>query len=799
MRSWPAGQKRPLGILLTDPSMRALLSVLVALVLLLPAWWLADRWYRAREMRDEPARVVASLTPPGTAMSTAVHGEGRVFRLEPAVHRIPSPGGSRTLAGMAPGGWTAAAGSPLELFWVIELALVALLFGVVCLMARRQARMVAVGRARTEEMEKHLAERQGVEEALRVSRARLAGIVEVTDDAIISIDANQRITLFNHGAERTFGYRAEELLGQPLDILIPQRFVEAHVRHVERFVSCADTLRPMNERGAVFGLRKDGTEFPAEASIFKFEAGGEKVLTVRLRDLTERRRAEEGLSRLAAIVESSDDAIYSKTVDGIVLTWNAGSARLYGYSAEEITGRPISPVIPPDRGHELPPIYDRIRRGERVEHYETVRVRKDGRRIDVSLSLSPIRDAAGQVVAVSAIVRDITERKRIEIQMRQAQKMEAIGTLAGGIAHDFNNLLSAIVGYAEMASEDVPEGSPPRRNLEEVLAAAHRAKDLVRQILTFSRQGEQEQKPVALHQVVREAMRLVRASLPATIEIRQHIDAECGTVRADPSQMHQVLMNLCANAEHAMREGGGLLEVRLEGVEVGAELAVRQPGLTIGPHVRLTVRDTGPGMTPSVRERIFDPFFTTKGPGEGTGLGLAVVHGIVSSHRGMITVDSAPGLGTRFDVLLPRFDAPEVSEPPVPEPVRGGSERVLFVDDEPFLAYLWEKMLERLGYQVLACTSGLEALEVFRAAPESFDLVITDQTMPRMTGAELAKELMRIRPGLPIILCTGYSHSMTEEKARAIGIRAYLTKPLSRRDLAQAVRGALEQRAATAH
>jgi PAS domain S-box-containing protein len=656
----------------------------------------------------------------------------------------------------------------------------------------------AVGQ-RLEELRSDAAEGVQLQVALQKFRARFAGIVEITEDAIISVDERQHITLFNPGAEMTFGYRAEEVLGRRLDILIPHRFLEAHVRHVESFAASPDALRPMNDRGPVFGLRKDGTEFPAEASISKYDVGGEKVLTVRLRDLTERRQAEAGLSRLAAIVESSEDAIYSKTLDGIVLTWNAGAERLYGYSAQEIQGRPISLVIPPDRAHELALIYERIRRGERVQHYETVRARKDGRQIDVSLSISPIKDVAGKIVAASAIVRDITERKRLEMQMRQAQKMEAIGTLAGGIAHDFNNLLTAINGYTELAGDAVAKGGPAWHNLQEVLAATRRAKDLVRQILTFSRHGEQEQKPVALPAIVREAMRLLRASLPATIEIRQRIDPGCGSVLADPTQMHQVLMNLCANAEYAMRDRGGLLEVGLDGVDVDAEFAIRHPGLAIGPHVRLTVRDTGPGMPPSVRERIFDPFFTTKGPGEGTGLGLAVVHGIVTSHRGVITVDSAPGLGTRFEVFLPRLDAPEHAPTRAEPPIPGGTERILFVDDEPLLTHLWDRMLQGLGYRVLSCTDGLEALEIFRATPEAFDVVITDQTMPKITGEELARELLRLRPDLPIILCTGFSHTMTEEKAKAMGVRAYLTKPLARRDIAQAIRRVLGQYTASNH
>jgi CheY-like chemotaxis protein len=380
--------------------------------------------------------------------------------------------------------------------------------------------------------------------------------------------------------------------------------------------------------------------------------------------------------------------------------------------------------------------------------------------------------------------------------------MEAIGTLAGGIAHDFNNLLSAIIGHTELATDFVPKDGMARQAMQEVLAAGGRARDLVKQILTFSRQTEQERRPVPIQPIVKEALKLLRASMPTTVEIRQQIDPETGMILADTTQMHQVLMNLGTNADYAMREKGGVLDVRLKAVEVDREFAASHPPLTPGPHVRLTVRDTGSGMEPRVRERIFEPFFTTKGPGDGTGMGLAVVHGIVAGHGGTITVDSAPGRGAKFEIYLPRCDVVQTLETSPAEqprggmeaPARGQGERILIVDDEPYLAVLWRVMLERLGYRVTGCSSSLEALEIFRAAPRSFDLVLTDQTMPQMTGEALVKELLRIRPETPIILCTGFSHAVTEEKARALGIRAFLLKPISRRDLSLAVRFVLDQR-----
>jgi PAS domain S-box-containing protein len=667
------------------------------------------------------------------------------------------------------------------------LALAVLLAGLVSRLAVRTRRLRSALEALTQEL-------HAAQQAQRVSQAYFANIVELSEDAVISVDTQQRITLFNQSAEKIFGYRGAEVLGQPLDVLIPQRFHESHRQHVTRFAAAPEALRPMNERGPLFGRRKDGTEFPIEASISKFEVQGEQVLTARLRDITERRRAEEGLQRLAAIVESSDDAIIGKTLDGVIVSWNRGAERLYGYTTEEVTGRPISLLAPPDRAEEIDRILERIRRGNRITQFDTVRVRKDGTPLEVSVSISPIKDASSRIVGASIIARDITERKRLEAQIHQAQKMEAMGTLAGGIAHDFNNILAAIIAQTELASDGLPEGGQLWQQLQQILAASGRARDLVRQILTFSRQTEQVRRPVVVQEIVREVMRLLRATLPTTIDFRQQIEPGRARVQADPTQIHQVLINLCTNAEHAMRGRGGLLEVQVKTVEVDAEFAAAHPPLQPGSHVKLTVRDTGHGMTPQIQERIFEPFFTTKVRGEGTGMGLAVVHGIVTAHEGVLAVESAPERGTRFDCYLPRCDGTEMSTIPEEAVARGQGARILFVDDEPVLVQIWTAILGKLGYFVTGRTDSREALEAFRGSPDAFDLVITDQTMPEMTGETLARELLRLRPTLPIILCTGFSHTASEEKAKALGIRALLMKPVSRHDLCLTVQRLLAER-----
>ena len=427
----------------------------------------------------------------------------------------------------------------------------------------------------------------------------------------------------------------------------------------------------------------------------------------------------------------------------------------------------------------------------------------DGQPIHLSVAGRPRSDAAGKIVGYRGVAQDITDRLHAEAQLRHAQqeeqlrharKMEAIGTLAGGIAHDFNNILAAILGYTELSLYDLPSYNGVRLHLQKVLAAGHRAKELVQQILTFSRKSEPERKPLRPQAVLKEALQLLRASLPTTITIQQDLADEVGTILADSTQIHQVLMNLGANAEYAMRETGGALYVGLDAIEVDAAFTAQHPALRPGPHLRLTVRDTGPGIPPDVLERIFEPFFTTKEVGEGTGMGLAVVHGIVSNHGGAITVQSAPGEGTTFEIYLPQVATPATEAFPLEVPLPGGKGTVLFVDDEEALVLLGQQMLERLGYQVVASRSSLETLETFRATPYRFDLVITDQTMPHMTGEVLARQLRDIRPDIPIILCTGFSHTVDVEKAIGQGIDAFLIKPLMAPDLGQAIQRVLAQR-----
>jgi PAS domain S-box-containing protein len=385
------------------------------------------------------------------------------------------------------------------------------------------------------------------------------------------------------------------------------------------------------------------------------------------------------------------------------------------------------------------------------------------------------------------------DKSRLEAMFVQSQKMEAIGSLAGGIAHDFNNILSAIIGNAEIALlHELSKEHGARYSIEQVCKAARRAKDLVRQILTFSRQKEEKFKEIRIGPIIKEIVEFLRASLPTTIEIRRESTAQSDTIIADPSRIHQLLTNLCTNAAHAMQKTGGILGIRLEDTVMDREAANIYPSLRPGACLKLSVSDTGHGMSDSVRERIFEPYFTTKQVGEGTGLGLAVVHGTVKSLNGAITVESKPEKGSTFTIFLPKSVGMSGVEFEDHEPVPTGVERILLVDDEKSLTNMGKSMLEKLGYTVSTKNSSFEALEHFRKNPGRYDLVITDMTMPGMTGERLAREIMNIRPDMPVILCTGYSELITEESAREIGIREFVMKPLVTRQFANIIRRVLD-------
>jgi PAS domain S-box-containing protein len=502
------------------------------------------------------------------------------------------------------------------------------------------------------------------------------------------------------------------------------------------------------------------------------------------------------LERFRYLLDRTHDLILVvRLPSGDVTDFNQSAPRLTGFSAEELMALKVEDLMPELSrrlaGHARPD-GEPLAAGALTTHLR----RRDASRLPVEVTVETAL-WNGSVCAI-IVARDITDRlqaetemKILEKQLRQAQKMEAVGTLAGGIAHDFNNILSAVIGFAEMAVEETLPDSSLRHSMQQVLKAGLRAKNLVKQILAFSRQSEQALHPVQMRKVVQEAGELLRASLPSTIEIRREIRSNA-FVLADPTQMHQVLMNLCTNAAHAMRTRGGTLTIGLEDLDAPPPAADAPMELLPGAYVSLTVSDTGVGIPGAFLERIFDPFFTTKGVGEGTGMGLSVAHGIVKSHGGTIDVTSREGQGSTFTVLLPAISPSDEGALNRPAAVPGGTERILVVDDEAMLAQMTAQLLERLGYRVTAESSSPRALERFRRAPHEFDLVITDMTMPGVTGKELALEILALRPQLPVILCTGFSEIIDEASARAMGIRAFTMKPIVMRELAETVRRVLD-------
>jgi len=505
----------------------------------------------------------------------------------------------------------------------------------------------------------------------------------------------------------------------------------------------------------------------------------------------------ESEARYRAITEAASDGIVMMDQQGLISLINPAAERMFGYPEGEAIGKNLHALlVPPRYAKDYQPALAHFwGTGQGAAIGRTVELfgrHRDGRELPIELSLSALRHKdSWQAVA---IIRDISERKRHEAEkerfnheLQQAYKMEAIGTLAGGIAHDFNNLLTAILGFTELVKDDLPEDSLSHVDLEKVIGAGKRARDLTRQIMAFSRQSEQEKIPLKMQLILKEAMKLLRASIPSTIAMGQEIDQDCPAILADPGQLHQIIMNLCTNAYQAMKEGGGTLTVGLRPVSIDQAAAGGIVGLQPGEFVQLTVADSGPGIHPEVAARIFDPFFTTKPQGEGTGMGLAIVHGIVAELGGAVQVHSSPGQGAEFRVFFPVAAGFDIGPQPAGPDGGHGHERILLVDDEGPLLEIGTRNLSKFGYAVTPRTSSTEALAAFRAMPDKFDLVLTDQAMPNMTGMDMAREILKIR-AVPIILLTGFADAATSGLAKAAGIAEVLTKPADLNDLTRAIR-----------
>ncbi len=627
---------------------------------------------------------------------------------------------------------------------------------------------------------------------LRESQARQAGIIASAMDAIISIDSEQRIVVFNAAAEQMFLCSAADALGHSISRFIPERYRATHATHVRQFGEMGMTTRHMGRRSFLWAQRTDGQEFQIESSISQMEAGGKKLFTVIVRDVTERLKITEALRQSDAMRRfAMESAQLGESVAELAtgkVQRSAMMSRLYGYHTEpkewsyEIA---MQHIHPEDRERVDSSFKKAIQEEERWNCEYRV-VWPDSSVHWVRACAALFRDQTGKTTHLIATMGDVSEQKRAEQTRLRSQKLEGLGTLAGGIAHDFNNMLMAIAGNVKMATTDLSNENPVQEYLTEISKAAARATDLVRRILAFSRPQELKREVIALQPVVEEALKLVRATLPAWIEFRTEFVPSLPAILADATQIHQVIVNLATNAAHAIGQKSGLIQFRLDECSMAeAELRPRYEGPP-GRFVRLAVSDSGCGIERVVLDRIFDPFFTTKAPGEGTGLGLSVVHGIITNHGGTVHVYSDPGRGTAFHLYFPAVgSAPAVTAPKQSELPRDRHQHILYVDDEEGLVLLATRMLKRLGYKVSGFTDAGSALREFRNAPENFDVVITDLSMPSMSGFEVASKLLAVRPKLPVILTSGYLRPEDQERAQRLGIEHFLQKPHSVEEVAQ--------------
>jgi PAS domain S-box-containing protein len=646
-------------------------------------------------------------------------------------------------------------------------------------------------------------EQKRAERALQVSEEKFSKAFRSSPDAISVSDAATGCFMeINEGFERLFACKAADVIGRSsreLDLwAVPE--------DRDRLLAALKTTGSV-KNFETMARPQSGLPRPCVLAAETVEIGGRTCLVLVIRDVTEQRAAEQALrqseARFRSYFESPLIGMAITAPDKSWLEANDQLCRMLGYTQEELRGMKWSDLtleedLEGNEAHRQLAITGEVDTYELEKRYR----RKDGAIIHASIAVRCIRKADGAADYFLTVVQDQTARieaeqahAELESQLRQAQKLEALGQLAGGIAHDFNNILTAIMAYAELAAMDLDNPDDVRQHLDQVQKASNRARDLVRRILTFSRQSKQERKPVPMKPVVEEALSLVRSTLPATIEIAVRIAQDVPVVLADLSQVHQVLMNLCTNSAHAMREQPGRLGIALDRVTVDAAQVRAQPELREGVYARLTVSDTGVGMAPAVLKRLFEPFFTTKAPGEGTGLGLSVVHGIMQDHEGAVTVESELGKGTTFRLYFPE-QIGVVEEVPVgAQPlVRGYGERVLFVDDELALCDSTRQLLDKLGYQTTALGSPVTALERFRENPDGFDIVITDLSMPFMTGVDVGREILTMRPELPVLLASGFSGTWTAEKVRAQGMRDLLIKPLTAAVLSAAIRRVLDEK-----
>jgi PAS domain S-box-containing protein len=650
---------------------------------------------------------------------------------------------------------------------------------------------------RVKKLEKEMVFYKQLEASLRESEATLRSIFRAAPTGIGMV-CDRVIKQANERLCKIIGYTREELLGKSSRMLYGTdedfEYVgrEKYAQISERNIGTVETR----------WQRKDGTMIDVLLSSAPIDINDLSIgVTFTALDITSRKQVEKNLreseEQYRSLFQNNHSVMLlvdPKTAD--IVDANPAAVSFYGWSYEALTSKKIFNINTLTKEQ----VFDEMEKAkmEQRKQFYFQHCLASGEIRDVEVYSGPIK-VHGKKLLFS-IVYDITARKKaeeekaaLEGQLLHAQKMESIGTLSGGIAHDFNNLLGIILGNAEMAMDDVPELHPTKFHLNEIRTASFRARDVVKQLLSFGRKTDPKQRPVRLVQIVEDALKFLRFSIPTSIEIRQNIqDDTDDSILADSTQINQVMINLCTNAAHAMEDTGGVMTIGIQNIYLDQISAAVYPDMPPGNYVKLTVSDTGPGIDPEIKDRIFDPYFTTKEVGKGSGIGLSVVHGIVKNHSGAISVDSKFGKGTTLSILFPAAGEEAVIETEPDEKLSTGNERILFVDDEESMAEIGRRRLERLGYQVESKTNSIEALELFRADPDQFDLVITDMTMPHITGDKLVKEVLKIRPGMPTILCTGFSEKINEEKAKEIGVREYIEKPFNRGKLSRLVRKVLD-------
>ncbi len=634
-----------------------------------------------------------------------------------------------------------------------------------------------------------------------------ASLLEAVPDAMIAVNQEGIILQVNSQTETLFGYTRNELIGQRIEILIPERLRDRHDLHRKHFTE-EPKVRRMGVGLDLHGRRRDGSEFPVEISLSPVRTDGGMLVLSAIRDITERKYIEDQLrsahkeleqrkdrqlhdyqNRLALIVESSQDAIIGKSLDGIITHWNKGAEDIYGYSAGEAIGRSISMLAPAERTDEIAGILTHIRQGERVEYFESVRLTKDGRRLHVSLSVSPIRDDRGEVVGASTIARNITAQKRAEEQLRQGQKMEAIGRLAGGIAHDFNNILGIITACTELLGSRLDPATATTQYTDNIREAAKRGASLTRQLLAFSRKQPAQPRVLDLNERLKELSKLLRPLMGDDVEVRFLPKSQSAIIEADPGQLDQIVVNLAVNARDAMPHGGKLI-VETSNVEFDESFARKHPPLKAGPHVMLAVSDTGFGMDEATMSHIFEPFFTTKETGKGTGLGLATVYGIVQQSGGHVWVYSEPERGTTFRIYLPSaaHQAGMTAEvPPAKAVPRREGTTILLVEDDTLMRNLTRQMLEQHGYSVIEAEDGNAALQRFAASPSKIDMVLSDVVMRGMSGPDMVLHLRESHPEMKVVYMSGYTGDLIGNSPGLESSITLLEKPFTRAALLEII------------